>query len=113
MGVARTFEISRDRPLLPIAGLAAFLLVCTIALGIPVPAVFLGLLILAAAVGTLIRPEIGLHVLVLNAMIGLTHVVEMPRVGPVSAPILIEALVLGAVLFQMAFLGERVSLTTP
>lgn len=109
----RGFEIRRDRPQLLIAGLAAFLLMTTVVLGISIPTVLLGMLILAAGLGTLIRPEIGLHVLVLNAMIGLTHVVETPRIGPVSAPVLIEGLVLGAILFQMAFLRRRVSLGTP
>ena len=59
--------IGRDRPHLLIAGLAVFLLTSTVLLGISIPTIFLGLVILAAAVGTLIRPEIGLHLLVLNA----------------------------------------------
>src|SRR5262249_8365568 len=109
----RTLPISRERPHLAIAGLALLLLVGTVLLGISIPMMFLGLVILAAALGTLIRPEIGMHVLVLNAMIGLTHVVEMPRVGPVSVPVLIEALVLGAILFQAAFLRRRMSFATP
>ncbi|HZI93061.1 MAG TPA: O-antigen ligase family protein [Patescibacteria group bacterium] len=112
MPTARTFEISRERPHLAVAGLAAFLLLCTVLLGISIPTMFLGMLILAAAVGTLIRPEIGLHVLVFNAMVGLTHVVDMPRVGPVSVPVLIEFLVLGAILFQTAFLRKRVAIGT-
>lgn len=70
----------------------------------------LGLAILLAGLTALIRPEIGLHVLVVNAMVGLTHVVEMPRLGPFSPPVLIEALLVGAVLFQSAFLGKRIPL---
>ena len=70
----------------------------------------LGLAILLAGLTALIRPEIGLHVLVVNAMVGLTHVVEMPRLGPFSPPVLIEALLIGAVVFQSAFLGKRIPL---
>lgn len=114
MGAATgSFELGRHRPHLLIGGLALFLLLTTVVLGVPVPTIFLGLLILAAAMAALIRPEIGLHVLVFNSMVGLTHVVEMPRVGPVSAPVLMEVLVLGAILFQVAFLGKRVRLGTP
>ncbi len=70
----------------------------------------LGLAILLAGLVAIIRPEIGLHVLVVNAMVGLTHVVEMPRVGPFSPPVLIEALLVAAILFQSAFLGRRIPL---
>lgn len=101
--------VTRDRPGLLIAALAILLALSTLVLGIPVPMVGLGLLVLAAALGTLIRPEIGLHVLTLNALVGLTHVIEMPRIGPLSAPILIEALVAAALLFQMAFQRRSVS----
>ncbi len=100
------------RPLALIAGLAAVLAVATILLGLSVPMTALGIAILLAALVTVIRPEVGLHVLVVNALVGLTHVVEMPRVGPLSAPVLIEALLLGALMFQAAFLGRRVPLGT-
>lgn len=93
-----------------IAALAAALAAATLVLGISVPMTALGLAILIAGLTALIRPEIGLHVLVVNAMVGLTHVVEMPRIGPLSPPVLIEALLVAAVLFQAAFLGRRVPL---
>lgn len=89
------------------------LLIATVLLGIPVPMVFLGLIILSAALATLIRPEIGLHVLVLNAVVGLTHLVEIPRAGPISAPVLIEGLVLVAILFQAAFMRRSLPIGTP
>jgi len=92
--------------------LALFLLAATVVLGISVPMVFVGLVILAAGLGTLIRPEIGLHVLVVNALIGLNHLVELPRLGPLSTPIMIEGLVLGAILFQVAFMGMRLRFGT-
>ena len=84
----------------------------TIALGISIPMVSIALLVMAAGVGAVIRPEIGLHLLVLNAMVGLTHVAELPRVGPLSAPILIEALVAAAILFQVALMGRRLPVGT-
>jgi len=93
-----------------IAALAAALAAATLVLGISVPMTALGLAILIAGLTALIRPEIGLHVLVVNAMVGLTHVAEMPRIGPLSPPVLIEALLVAAVLFQAAFLGRRVPL---
>ncbi len=109
---ARVFSIGRDRPHLLIAGLALFLLLSTVVLGVSIPMLFAGLLVLGAGVATLIRPEIGLHVLALNAMVGLTRLVELPRLGPFSAPVLIEGLVAGAVLFQMAFLRRRLRFGT-
>ncbi|MFQ5700888.1 MAG: O-antigen ligase family protein [Acidobacteriota bacterium] len=106
-------RVSPSRPHLLIACLGSLLLLATVILGLPIPMVALGLAILLAGVATLMRPEFGLHVLVINAMVGLTHVVEMPRVGPFSAPVLIEGLVLGAILFQAAFLGRRPPIGTP
>lgn len=91
-----------------IAALASALAAATLVLGISVPTTALGLVILLAGLTAVIRPEIGLHVLVINAMVGLTHVVEMPRVGPFSPPVLIEALLVAAILFQSAFLGRRI-----
>ena len=91
-----------------IAALATALAAATLVLGISVPTTALGLVILLAGLTAVIRPEIGLHVLVINAMVGLTHVVEMPRVGPFSPPVLIEALLVAAILFQSAFLGRRI-----
>ena len=93
-----------------IAALATALAAATLVLGISVPMTALGLVILTAGLTAIIRPEIGLHVLVINAMVGLTHVVEMPRLGPFSPPVLIEALLVAAVLFQAAFAGRRVPL---
>ncbi|HET9481939.1 MAG TPA: hypothetical protein VFP98_09310, partial [Candidatus Polarisedimenticolia bacterium] len=90
----RSLRISRERPHIPIAALALVLLAATVVLKISIPTVFIALLIGAAALGTIVRPEIGLHVLVINALVGLTHVVETPRLGPFSAPVLIEGLVL-------------------
>src|SRR5512138_2275621 len=101
--VSRALSVSRDRPHVLIAGLALFLLLTTVGLRVPVPMVALGTVVLAAALLTLMRPEIGLHVLILNALIGLTHVMDPPRIGPVSAPVVIEAVVMVAMLFQMAF----------
>ncbi len=109
---SRAFEISRERPHWLIAAIAFVLAAATILLGISVTMVFLALVVLGAAVGALIRPEIGLHILVINALVGLTHVVDVPRVGPLSAPVLIEALVLAAILFQAAFLGRPIRLGT-
>ena len=91
-----------------IAATASALAAATLVLGISVPTTALGLVILLAGLTAVIRPEIGLHVLVINAMVGLTHVVEMPRVGPFSPPVLIEALLVAAILFQSAFLGRRI-----
>src|SRR5262245_35375584 len=105
--------VNRERPHLLILGIAILLLLSMVVLHVPVTMVFIGLMVMAAAGVALIRPEIGLHVLVFNAMVGLTHVVEMPRIGPVSAPVLMEALVLGAILFQVAFAGKRLNLATP
>lgn len=93
-----------------IAALATALAAATLVLGVSVPMTALGLAILLAGLVAIIRPEIGLHVLVVNAMVGLTHVVEMPRVGPFSPPVLIEALLVAAILFQSAFLGRRIPL---
>lgn len=91
-----------------IVATASALAAATLVLGISVPTTALGLVILLAGLTAVIRPEIGLHVLVINAMVGLTHVVEMPRVGPFSPPVLIEALLVAAILFQSAFLGRRI-----
>ncbi|HET6374249.1 MAG TPA: O-antigen ligase family protein [Candidatus Polarisedimenticolia bacterium] len=109
----KALEVSRERPHLLIAGLGLFLLLATVLLGISVPTVFVGLLVLSAAALAIIRPEIGLHVLALNALVGLTRLVELPRVGPLSAPILIEVLLVGGVLFQIAFQRRRLHLGTP
>ncbi len=110
--MSRALAVSRERPHALIAALALFLLLTTVLLKISVPMVALGIVVLAAALVTLMRPEIGLHVLVLNALIGLTHVVDPPRIGPVSAPVLIEAAVMSAMLFQMAFARRRIPFAT-
>src|SRR5262245_53058202 len=104
--------VNRKRPHLLIAGIALVLLLSLVVLRIPVTMVFVGFSVMLAAIVALIRPEIGLHVLVFNAMVGLTHIVEMPSVGPFSAPVLIEALVLGAIFFHVAFFGLRVPFGT-
>jgi len=96
-----------------IAALATALAAATLVLGVSVPTTALGLVIILAGLTAVIRPEIGLHVLVINAMVGLTHVVEMPRVGPFSPPVLIEALLVAAILFQSAFLGRRIPMGSP
>ena len=112
LSAARVFSVSRDRPHVLIAALALFLLLSTVVLGVSIPMLFAGLLVLGAGVATLIRPEIGLHVLALNAMVGLTRLVELPRLGPFSAPVLIEGLLVGAVMFQLAFLRRRLRFGT-
>ncbi|HKY34156.1 MAG TPA: O-antigen ligase family protein [Candidatus Polarisedimenticolia bacterium] len=110
--LARALVVRRDRPHLLVLGIALFLLLATVVLGVSVPTVFTGLAILAAALATLIKPEIGVHVLVVNALVGLTHVMEMPRIGPLSAPIVIEAFLMAALAFQAAFLRKRVPFGT-
>ncbi len=110
---ARALRLGRDRPHILIAALALILFAATVVAGVSLPMLFVGTLVLAAALAAVIRPEIGLHVLVLNALMGLVRLVEMPRLGPLSVPVLLEALLVAAVLFQMALLGRRPRLGTP
>lgn len=49
--------------------------------------------------GAFLVPEAGLYLLLLNAFLGLTRIVIMPRIGPVSPPILLESTLLLAVLY--------------
>lgn len=110
---ARSLAIGRESANPLIAGLAVFLLLTTVLLGLPVPTLFIAMLVAGIAILAVIRPEIGLHVLALNALVGLTRLVELPRVGPFSAVILVEGLLIGAILFQMAILRRRLHIGTP
>ncbi len=109
---SRVFTVSRERPHLLIAAIAVFLLLSTVLLRISLPTLFIGMLVMGMAAVAAMSPEIGLHILALNALIGLTRLVELPRLGPFSAVILIEGLLVAAIMFQMAFFKKRLNIGT-
>ncbi|MFQ5718255.1 MAG: O-antigen ligase family protein [Acidobacteriota bacterium] len=59
---------------------------------------------------TLIRPEIGLYLLILNAVASFGQFIEMPRIGPLSLPLAVEGVLILAIFFQMAVYGRKLYL---
>jgi O-antigen ligase len=81
--------------------------------GVSIPRVVFGAILLAGAAVSFFRPEIGLHALVVNAIVGLAHLTSLPRIGPLSVPIAFEAVLTLAILFQALFRGRRLFLAAP
>ncbi len=92
-------------------GLAALALL--VLLGVSVPKLALWVILAGGAALAFIRPEIGLFALILNALIGLTHLANLPRIGPLSVPIAFEAVLVAAILFRAVFLRQRLFIASP
>ena len=96
-----------------VAGSAFLILLSMVLLRLSMPAVALGALLAAAGAATVLFPEVGLFVLLINAMVGLSHLGELPRVGPLSVPIAFEGVLALAFGIQVALGKQRTFLKTP
>jgi len=61
----------------------------------------------------LVRPEFGLHLLVMNSVAAYSVFFEMPRIGPMSIVIAIQGIVLLAVLVHLSVLQRGVYVNVP
>lgn len=92
-------------------GLALFGLMLLV--GLDIPGAVFWLFVAAASVFAFARPEVGFYALLFNALIGLTHMASLPRIGPLSMPIAFEAVLLLAVVHRAAFKGQKLFVASP
>jgi len=92
-------------------GLALFGLMLLV--GLDIPGAVFWLFVAAASVFAFTRPEVGFYALLFNALIGLTHMTSLPRIGPLSMPIAFEAVLLLAVAYRAAFKGQKLYVASP
>jgi len=81
--------------------------------GVGLPKILLGLLLFGGASLAFLRPEMGLFALVLNALLGFTHLASLPRVGPFSVPVAFEIVLVIAVLYQALVRGRPLFIASP
>jgi O-antigen ligase len=98
---------------LVVGSVAFFILVPMVILGFSLPILSIAMVLGAAAVATIFFPEVGLIALILNVLVGLTHITELPTLGPVSIPIAFEALLALSFAFQVAVGRRRAFLNSP
>ncbi len=96
-----------------VGGASAVLLGGMAVLGLSLTAVTIAFFLAAAATATILCPEVGLFALLINALVGLTHIVELPRVGPLSIPIAFEGVLAMAFAVQIALGRRRLFLDAP
>ncbi len=81
-----------------------------LALGQSVPMTFAAFAVASLGLVILVRPEYGVHFLVLHTAVGFAQYFELPRFGPVSIPIALEGVLLLAFLVQLSFFRKRLYL---
>ena len=113
LGLAGPQAARKTTAAIVIGGAAMALFVAMLGLGVSMPVVFVGSVLAAIAAATVIYPEVGLAALVINALVGLTHLRELPTLGPVSIPIAFELILAAAVAVQVALGRRRLLLNTP
>ncbi len=111
--LARPGAQRRTTAALIVAGVSLFIFVPMVLLGVSMPVLAVALALAAAAAATVLWPEVGLAALVVNALVGLTHVTELPTLGPVSVPIAFEGVLALSFAFQVAVGRRRPFLGSP
>jgi len=96
-----------------VGGTAFLILFAMVLLRFPMTMIALGALLAAAGGATVLFPEVGLFALLLNALIGLSHIGELPRIGPLSIPIAFEGVLALAFAVQVALGKRRTFLAAP
>lgn len=89
-----------------VGGVAIFILVPMAVLGVGLPILGAALVLAVAAAATVVVPEVGLGLLIVNALVGLTHITDLPTLGPLSIPIAFEGVLALSFAFQVA-VGRR------
>ncbi|MBI3447972.1 MAG: O-antigen ligase family protein [Acidobacteria bacterium] len=89
-----------------LTGATLTILFAMVVLRLSMPGILLGAALVAAAAATVLFPEVGLHALILNAVVGLAHLADLPRLGPLSVPIAFELILAAAFAVQVA-IGRR------
>lgn len=98
---------------LVVGGISLFILAAMVILGLSMPILTVALVLAAAATATVLYPEVGLAALILNALVGLTHITDLPTLGPVSIPIAFEGVLALSFGFQVAIRRRRTFLSSP
>jgi len=93
-----------------IVGSALAILFAMVFLGLAMSSILLGAALSAAAAATVLLPEVGLYALILNDIVGLAHLTDLPRLGPLSVPIAFELILAVAFAFQVALGRKRLFL---
>jgi O-antigen ligase len=96
-----------------VGGAALAILVAMLYMRMSLAAVAAAVLLAGVGLATILYPEVGLYALVLNALVGFTHVRELPRLGPLSIPIAFELILVVAVAVQVALGRRRLFLGSP
>jgi len=105
---------SRREDTIVLAATAALaILGLLILLGAGLPKILFAFALIAGAVLAFFRPEVGLYALLLNALVGLTHVAALPRIGPLSVPIAFELVLVLSIGYRAIFLRHRLFLASP
>jgi hypothetical protein len=105
---------ARREELLLVAGTLGLALAgLLVLLGVSLPGVLLGVVLVGGATLAFLRPEIGLYALLLNALIGLSHMASLPRIGPLSVPVAFEGILLLAVAYRIVFMRHRLFIASP
>lgn len=110
---ARPGSVRREAALIIVGGAALAILFAMIVLGLSMSTISLGATLTAAAAATVLFPEVGLYALILNAIVGLAHLTELPRLGPLSVPIAFELILAVAFAIQVALQRRRPFLGSP
>lgn len=103
----------RSASVIIIGGASIAILLGMLFFRLPMPVVFVGAVLAGVGGWTLLYPEVGLAALVINALVGLTHLRELPRLGPLSIPIALELILAGAIVVQVMLGRRKVFLDSP
>lgn len=96
-----------------VAGVSLFIFAPMVLLGVSMPVLAVALVLAVAAAATILWPEVGLAALIINALVGLTHITDLPTLGPVSIPIAFEGVLALSFAFQVAVGRRRPFLGSP
>lgn len=105
--------VRREDALVLAGTLGTALLGLLVLLGVGLPKLILEALLLAGAAIAAWQPEIGLYALIVNALIGLTHMASLPRLGPLSVPVAFEAVLLLSLAARAVFFRRKLFLAAP
>ena len=81
--------------------------------GVSLPGAFFWIVVACAAALAFRAPEVALYGLLFNALIGLTHMADLPRIGALSVPVAFEAVLVLAVAHRAIFRGQKLFVASP
>jgi len=105
--------LKREDAIVLLSTLGLALIGFLLLLGVGVPKIVLWIIISGGAALAFARPEIGLFALILNALIGLTHLTALPRVGPLSVSVAFEGILVVSVLYHAVFRRRKLFIASP